>query len=192
MFVAKRIEALHGAGLGVVLDAGVHVLGEIPADFEVRFERRRRSRFRPLGRDRQIRIDRQVQPPLLALEDRPDLERLPVHVEAGLREGVLEAQADVKRELLEFREAESRANVPAGELRADAGHVRRRLDVEAGLEVLRPPVRDLERFVELPVVPVDAVLARRDRLVRIDLDLEQILRGGPRRHRQRAHDTRDA
>src|SRR5207245_1463384 len=159
---------------------------------------------------RQIRIDRQVQPPLLALEDRPDLERLLVHAKTGLRERVLEAEAHVKRERLELGKAESGPDVPAGELRADAGHVRRRLEVEAGLEVLRPPVRDLERFVELPVVPVDAVLdtfraarrevrvelehrdARRDRLVRIDLDLEQLLPTGPPRPRQRAHDTRDA
>src|SRR5207253_6913511 len=141
----------------------------------------------------------------LALEDRPDLERLPVRVEPGLIEGVLEAQAHPERKPADLREADTRSNVPAGELRPLARHVRRGLEIEAGLEILRPAVRDLEREMKLPMIGENALFhrfrsARRkvrvelqhraagfDGVVRIHLNLEEILRGHWRRTRRGAH-----
>src|ERR1035437_725925 len=145
-----------------------------------------------------------MQPAVLPFEDRADFERLAVRIESRLIEGVLEAEAHLERKALGLGKTEPRANVPPGELRADARHVRRRLDVEPGLEILGEAVGDFRGDVELMIVrkhptrgrlgatraevgvELEHRVSRFDHVVWIDLNLEQILGGRWRGNRQRA------
>ncbi len=194
----------YGARFRVVLDARLHFLREIPAGLHARLEPGGRSGIGPLHGKRHARVECEVQPALLALEDRADFQRLRVRIEPFCVPRVFEAQAEFEGDVLRLRQVETRADVEASELFADAWHVRR-FHVEARFKPFGPPVRDLQRLVELVMVRVLRVpgvvraardevrvelehgLSRFDRVVRVHLDLEEILR---RCGRRREHEER--
>src|ERR671923_2696351 len=91
--LGTRFEMRHRSGRAVVLDAGGDDRRHVPRHLRARLELRRLVRVRSFQRLRQIRIDRDIQPPLLPLEDGPDLERACVRLELAAVESHFEADA---------------------------------------------------------------------------------------------------
>src|SRR5207248_3618170 len=106
----QRVEMFDGARFRVVFDSRCDFRRDVPRHLHARLEAEPLARARAAKRLGQIRIDRQIEPALLALEDRPNLERARVGLELRLVEAHLEADADLEGKAFELRQPEPRAN----------------------------------------------------------------------------------
>src|SRR5438445_10221816 len=109
------MEVFDGTCFCVVLDSCRDFWRHVPRDLDTGLESEALARARTAKRPGQVRIDREIQPALLALEDRPNLERARVGLELRLVEAHLEADADLEREAFDFRQPKSRTDAPPRE-----------------------------------------------------------------------------